>query len=104
MLEQDHSGLANETAGLVRAEREAIWDIAQDLIQSELLGNSAARARLARRERHTLRDGVNINGSWVYAGWESLDILGRNDRLRLLFQVQGRSIRWVVTDTHSRRR
>jgi RHS repeat-associated protein len=79
-------------ADVPKEMRPHVFDIMADL-QAARAGDTAAAARLAARNQHVL--------TGDYAGWTSLDIMGRENPLRFLFKEEAGGIKWMIANTHA---
>jgi hypothetical protein len=101
----DHIGpisrLAEETRGLTDAERAAAWDVLADL-HAALSGDLEAQRRLFGRNLHQLPAGVREGASSNFRNWWSVDLTGRQNPNRFIFEVNADgSINWRIRDTHA---
>jgi hypothetical protein len=79
--------------GVPKGIHPALFDVLTDL-QAARAGDSAAASRNAARNTHTLTGNLR--------GWTSMDILGREFNLRIIYKFAPDGISWDVVDTHAR--
>ena len=80
--------------GVPKGIHPELFDVLSDL-QAARYGDAAAAARNAARNPHTLTGNLK--------GWTSMDILGREFNLRVIYQNQRDGIEWKVIDTHAKK-
>jgi len=71
--------------------RPQVWDIVNDL-NAARGGDTTAAARLANRNPHVLQGDL--------AGWNSLDIVGRENPVRFLYKEVEGGYKWMLKNTH----
>ena len=80
--------------GVPKGIHPDLFDVLSDL-QAARYGDSAAAARNSARNPHTLTGNLK--------GWTSLDILGREFNLRIIYKNGRDGIHWDVVDTHAKK-
>lgn len=80
--------------GVPKGIHPDVFDVLSDL-QAARAGDAAAAARNAARNTHTLTGNLK--------GWTSMDILGREFNLRIIYKNGRDGIHWDVVDTHAKK-
>jgi hypothetical protein len=96
----DATRWATEARRMTPAQARAAMDILPDLT-AHARGDRTATARLQARNLHQLPNGILEGTNRNFEGWWSVDLTGRQDPQRLIFNVNAdRSVDWRVRDTH----